>query len=54
MSMCLVLDEMASVLAIVQVLWLSQNMGKGWGDGIFVRVRNSLIQIASLKVLVRA
>ena len=53
-SMCLVLDEMASVLAMVQVLWLSQRIGNGVGEGSEVSERNSLIQIASLMVLVSA
>jgi hypothetical protein len=53
-SMCFVLAEMLSVLAIVQVLWLSHNMGKGEGNGSFTRERNNRSQIASLKVLVKA
>jgi len=53
-SMCLVLEEMTSVLAIVHVLWLSQRIGNGEGEGSDVRDRNSLTQMASLMVLVRA
>ena len=53
-SMCLVLEEMTSVLAIVHVLWLSQYIGKGMGAGNDVRVRNNFIQIASFMVLVSA
>ena len=52
--MCFVLEEMASVLAMVHVLWLSQRIGKGAGDGSEVSDRNSLIHIASLNVLVSA
>lgn len=52
--MCLVLEEITSVFAMVQVLWLSQNIGNGTGDGNDVRERNNLIQIASLTVLVKA
>ena len=52
--MCLVLDETVSVLAMVQVLWLSQKMGNGSGEGSFVRERNSLSHIASLNVFVKA
>ena len=52
--MCFVLEEMTSVLAIVHVLWLSQKIGKGTGNGSDVRDKNSLIQIPSLIVLVRA
>lgn len=53
-SMCLVLEEMMSVLAMVQVLWLSHRIGNGMGDGSEVRDRNSLIHMASLIVLVKA
>ena len=52
--MCLVRDETTSVLAMVHVLWLSQRIGKGRGEGSEVRERNNLIQIASLMVLVKA
>ena len=53
-SMCFVLDEMESVLAMVQVLWLSQRIWNGVGEGSMVSERKSLIQIASLMVLVSA
>ena len=54
MSMCLVLDETVSVLAMVQVLWLSQKIGKGMGEGSVVSERKSLIHNPSLMVLVNA
>ena len=53
-SICLVRDEITSVLAIVHVLWLSQKMGKGVGDGSDVSDRKSFIQMPSLIVLVSA
>src|ERR1700678_1486181 len=49
--MCLVLEEIISVLAMVHVLWLLHRIENGWGDGSDVRDRNSLIQIASFTVL---
>ena len=52
--MCLVHEEMTSVLAIVHVLWLSHNIGKDVGEGKGVRERKSFIHIASLMVLVSA
>jgi hypothetical protein len=52
--MCLVLEEIESVLAMVQVLWLSQKIGNGVGEGSEVRDKKSLIHIASLMVLVSA
>ena len=47
-------EETVSVVAMIQVLWLSQKMGKGCGVGSLLRVRKSFSQIASLIALVRA
>lgn len=52
--MCLVLEEIESVLAMVHVLWLSHRIGNGVGDGSDVSDKNNFIQIASLIVLVKA
>ena len=50
MSMCLVCEEMTSVLAIVHVLWLSHSIEKDVGEGKGVRERKSFIHITSLTV----
>jgi hypothetical protein len=52
--MCLVREEMASVFAIVWVLWLSQRRGIGLHMGKDMSDRKTLIQIASLTVFASA
>jgi hypothetical protein len=47
-------DEIASVLAIVCVLWLLHRMDKVLGEGNFVRKRNNCIHITSLIVFDKA
>lgn len=42
------------MLAMEQVLWLSQRIGKGLGEGSLVKDKNKVSEMASLMVLVSA